>query len=457
MSDKDKEGVKIDSLELENVKRVRAVELRPGRDGLTVIGGRNGQGKSSVLDAIMWALGGEKYRPDEPTRQGAATPARVRVEMSNGLVAERRGKTGALHVTDESGRKAGQQLLNEFVSQLALDLPRFIHGSDADKATALLHTLGIDDQLAALDGQIRGTYEDRQLAGRDAKAKRAHADRLPRHPDAPDAPVSVADLVREQQGILARNGERQRKRDRAAQLRRAVDDDHREQDAARQAVEDATRRAAEARARLEEANTRAARDAADLADAEKTAEQLVDESTAEIEASIASIEKTNAMVAENQRAADADAEAARAEAEYDSLTDRLEGLRDQRRSLLDGAPLPLEGLSIDEAGRLTYLGHTWGDMSGAEQLRAATAIVRATKPECGFVLVDELEQMDPQTLADFGAWAEAQGLQVIGTRVASDDTCTVVIEDGRVAGAETEAGKPEEGTGDAPAPQWKEL
>lgn len=169
------------------------------------------------------------------------------------------------------------------------------------------------------------------------------------------------------------------------------------------------------------------------------------------------------MVAENQRAAEADAEAARAEAEYDSLTDRLGGLRDQRRSLLDGAPLPLDGLSIDEAGRLTYLGHTWGDMSGAEQLRVATAIVRATKPECGFVLVDELEQMDPQTLADFGAWAEAQGLQVIGTRVASDDTCTVVIEDGRVAGTEAEAGKPEEGASDAteddgaPAPQWKEL
>ena len=73
-------------------------------------------------------------------------------------------------------------------------------------------------------------------------------------------------------------------------------------------------------------------------------------------------------------------------------------------------------------------------MSASEQLRVATAIVRRLKPECGFVLVDKLEQMDPQTLEEFGAWAESEGLQVIGTRVAVDDTCQIIIEDGRVAG-----------------------
>ena len=105
-------------------------------------------------------------------------------------------------------------------------------------------------------------------------------------------------------------------------------------------------------------------------------------------------------------------------------------------------------------------------MSGSERMRVATAIVRATKPECGFVLVDKLEQMDPQTLAEFGAWAEDEGLQVIGTRVATDGTCDIVIEDGRVEGqGEAEAapvpeaigrdGRPEQAQ--ATRRKWKEL
>ena len=56
-------SVKIVNLEAENVKRIKAVQIVPAETGLTVIGGNNGQGKTSVLDSIAWALGGEKYRP----------------------------------------------------------------------------------------------------------------------------------------------------------------------------------------------------------------------------------------------------------------------------------------------------------------------------------------------------------------------------------------------------------
>ena len=55
-------SVKINKLEIENVKRIKAVKLEPTANGLTVIGGRNNQGKTSVLDSIAWALGGEKFQ-----------------------------------------------------------------------------------------------------------------------------------------------------------------------------------------------------------------------------------------------------------------------------------------------------------------------------------------------------------------------------------------------------------
>ena len=102
-------------------------------------------------------------------------------------------------------------------------------------------------------------------------------------------------------------------------------------------------------------------------------------------------------------------------------------------SVLAGAVLPLEGLSVED-GELTYHGKKWDGMSGSDQLKVATAIVRALNPECGFVLLDKLEQMDLQTMQTFGQWLETQNLQAIATRVSTGSECTIIIEDGHVAG-----------------------
>jgi dsDNA-specific endonuclease/ATPase MutS2 len=173
---------------------------------------------------------------------------------------------------------------------------------------------------------------------------------------------------------------------------------------------------------------------ADLLMAKAEADKLVDVDTTEIEQSIANIETVNAKVRENQAWARAEEAANESTTEAENLSKKLEDLRKKRVDLLDGAPLPLDGLAVDSDGRMTYHGQVWSDMSSAEQLRVATAIAQATKPDCGFVLVDELEKFDSQQLAEFGAWATERGLQVIGTRVGTDDACTIIIEDGKVEG-----------------------
>ena len=408
--------VKINALELDDVKRIRAVKLEPTESGLTVIGGRNNQGKTSVLDAIAWALGGDKFRPSGAVREGSAVPPHLKVKLSNGITVERCGKNSDLKVTDDTGKRGGQQLLNAFISSFALDLPKFMDSSPKEKANVLLKIIGVGDKLAEYDKAESTLYNRRLEIGRIAEQKEKFAAEMPFYDNAPPDVVSVSELIAEQQNILARNGENRRKRERAEQLRAAHDD--------------LKNRIAFLRSQLAELEKQEAETAEDLRIAELTAKELHDESTAELEESISRIEDINARVRSNLDKVRAEEEAKHYKNEYDTLTGQINDIRENRRRLLDSAELPLKGLSVED-GELTYNGQKWDCMSGSEQLRAAAAIVRKLNPECGFVLIDKLEQMDIETLTEFGAWLEAEGLQAIATRVSTGDECSIIIEDGR--------------------------
>lgn len=400
--------VKINTLELENVKRIKAVTLTPAENGLTIIGGRNGQGKTSVLDAIAWALGGDKFKPTSPARDGSVIPPHLKIELSNGLVVERSGDSSRLKVTDPNGKKGGQQLLNEFVETLALDLPKFMSANAKTKADTLLKIIGVGDELYRLDNEEQRLYNQRTEVGRIADQKEKYAREMPVYAGLPEEPVSASELIKSQQEILARNGENQRKRAKLDEIRREYNSKAEE-----------LKRLTE---RVEELKS-------DLETALKTAEDLEDESTAEIEENIENIEELNAKIRANLDRQRAETEAAEIRAQYDELTERISSVREQRTELLNGAEMPLPGLSV-ENGELTYNGAKWDCMSGAEQLRAATAIVRKLNPNCGFVLLDKLEQMDADTLREFGEWLESEGLQVIATRVSTGGECSMIIEDG---------------------------
>lgn len=422
-------SVKIMALEAENVKRIKAVALTPSPTGLTLVGGNNNQGKTSVLDALAWALGGDRFRPDAAQRDGAVAPAHLKVKLSNGVVVERKGKNASLTVTDPTGRRSGQQLLNAFVEPLALDLPRFMDASDKEKADILLRIIGIGAELHTRDLEIKALYDKRTFTGQLAAQKKHFAEELISYPEAPDEPVSASDLIRRQQDILARNGENQRLRAQYAELEQQV-----------QQCVDELKRTRERIATLEQLRDELDAKHTKLFNqretARKTVSQLQDESTAELEASIRDIEETNRKVRANLEKSRAEDEAAQYAGEYDRLTESIQQKRADRMALLNGADLPLPGLSVED-GALTYHGKRWRDMSGSDQLRVAAAIVRRLNPDCGFVLLDKLEQMDMTTLQEFSAWLESEHLQAIATRVSTGSECQIIIEDGMVKDAGT--------------------
>lgn len=405
-------SMKINRLEIENVKRIKAVKIEPRENGLTLIGGNNNQGKTSVLDSIAWALGGERFKPSQATREGSVIPPNLHIVMNNGLIVERKGKNSALKVMDPNGNKGGQQLLNEFVEQLALDLPKFMESSGKEKAQTLLQIIGVGDQLLNLEKEEKELYQERLYVGRTADQKEKFAKEQPYFPEAPKDLISPSDLIRQQQEILARNGENQRKRENLHKL---------EQDY--QKINDDLSELLAKQKRIEE----------DLRIAKLSASDLQDESTAELEASISNIEEINRKVRANLDKEKAEDDAKVYRSQYNELTEKISDLRSKKNSLLDSAELPLPELSVAD-GELIYKGQKWDNMSGSERLKVSTAIVRKLNPDCGFVLLDKLEQMDMKTLQEFGLWLESEGLQAIATRVSTGDECSIIIEDGYVAG-----------------------
>lgn len=414
--------IKINKLELENVKRIKAVKLEPSENGLTIIGGRNNQGKTSVLDSIAWALGGERYRPSQVRRDGSVIPPHLHIVLSNGLVVDRAGKNSDLKVTDPNGNKGGQQILNEFVEELALNLPKFMESTDKEKANTLLKIIGVGDRLSELEKEESEIYNRRHFIGQIADQKAKYAKEMTYWQDMPKDLISAAELIAKQQDILAKNGENQRKRSRVTELEEEVKK-------LQYTVDSLTEKLAQA--------SQACMDAMEnLNIARKSAEELHDESTAELEENIRHIDMVNAKIRDNLNKEKAEEEAAEYRRQYEALTDKLEETRRLKRDLLQSADLPLVGLSV-ENGSLTYRGKRWDNMSGSDQLKVSAAIVRKLNPNCGFVLIDKLEQMDLDTLREFGEWLEKENLQAIATRVSTGDECSIIIEDGYGSSDET--------------------
>lgn len=413
------EQVRINALELENVKRIKAVTITPTEKGLTVIGGNNNQGKTSILDSIAWALGGEDFRPSNPAREGSTIPPNLKVTLSNGIIVERKGKNSSLKVTDPSGKKAGQTLLNDFIDRLAINLPKFMNSTNKEKANILLKIIGVGEQLAKFQLQENELYQERLTVGRIADQKKKYAKEQVFYDDAPDNLISPQELIDQQQAILAKNGENQRKREKVTQYEYQVST--------------LTDEVARLEQLLNAKKNELTKATYDLTISKTDAMDLIDQSTEELERNLADIEETNRKVRANLDKQKAEEDAKQYTEQYDALNIKIDNVRKQKMDLLNNANLPLQGLSVED-GELTYKGKKWDGMSGSDQLKVSTAIVRKLNPKCGFVLLDKLEQMDIDTLNEFNHWLKSEGLQAIATRVSTGGECSIIIEDGMVKG-----------------------
>ncbi|WP_422928625.1 AAA family ATPase [Singulisphaera sp. PoT] len=412
--------MRLHGLRIENFKRVQAFDFRFNKAGTIEICGRNGQGKSSVIDAIWAAIGGKDASPDQPIRSGARA-ASVVVDLGEIRVERRWDLKGGskLIVTDAGGAKKAspQTLLDGLIARLAFDPMEFARARPSAQAETLRRVSGLD--FTALDRRRAEAYAERTEVHRAIKAQEAQLAEMPEVEPTEEVSASA---------LHAKLAEANKHNASVDQTMRTIDRKY-------DLIASLEREIKEAEAKLVGLKERLTTVESERAALAKDAPVAID--TAPILAEITSIEETNTRARQfrDREAAAANLDANRRHAS--KLTASIDGIDAERSRILAATEFPIPGLSLEAdsqgASYVTFNGVPLAQSSTAEQIRVSLGMSAALNPQLRLIIIKEGSLLDDRSLALVAGWAEENDYQVIVERVADEAKgFGVVIEEGLV-------------------------
>lgn len=405
-------------LSAENYKRLRAVDITP--DGNVVfIGGRNAQGKTSVLDAIWAALaGGEASRAtQQPIRDGQDT-AVVRLDLGDMIVTRRWTKddSGTLTVESADGAKysSPQKVLDELIGARAFDPLAFTRQSAREQVATLVATVDLPFDPDELERERKGVFDRRTEINREvAKLEGQLAGYPDVDPSLPAEETSAAELLAEAEAARQQNA--------------AVDRAINELAARQSARERAERALADAQKALEAAVA-----------AEKEQLTVLDGLPERVDVTaiterLGALEQTNARVRAQQHRAAVAAELTERREASAQHTLKLQAIDKRKADALAAVEFPVPGLSFNETG-VTYNGIPFSQASAAEQLRVSVALAMAANPTLRVLRILDGSLLDSASLEIIAEMAEQNSYQCWIEVVDESGSVGFVIEDGTVKG-----------------------
>lgn len=421
--------MKIVQLQAENVKRLKAVEISP-EGHIVEITGRNGQGKSSVLDAIWWALAGTTHIQAVPIRKGE-NEARIRLDLGEIKVVrtfrKREDQTFttsiAVESTDGARYPSPQRMLDGLLGALSFDPLAFTRMDRKEQLHAMRRFVpGVD--FEAIEAANKADFDRRTEVNRQVKALRAQAAGIAVPADAPAERIDDAALVAELEQAGDHNALIERRR--AGREAAAAEVKRLDAEAERLRGEIAV-----LTDRLRDTEGTADQKRGQLANAE-TLPKPID--TAALRERIAAASRLNAAFDARNRRAGIERDAESAEEQSAVLTNAIADRKAAMQAAVAKAEMPVPGLSFG-ADEILLDGVPFDQASSAEQLRTSVAIAMAANPKLRVIRVQDGSLLDEEAMRILAEMAQAADYQVWIEVVQSGRSAAIVIEDGAVKGA----------------------
>ena len=407
--------MKIIQLTAENIKKLKVVDITPTKDFIQITG-KNGSGKTSVLDAIWWALAGKDAIQGQPIRKGEHK-AMIRLNLGECVVTRRFTESGTtLVVENGDGFRAAspQAMLDAIIGHLAFD-PLEFSRMDAKKqfdALKVIADVGVD--LEALTKEDENDKNRRRDITRDIKTLQGQLAGIVYPFDAPDEEVNVGDLIKELGELENRNTivlENERAREKYEARIKEID------------------------ATIEDLQAKIA----DLKEAKVRGHAMIDalpamtaKSTDSVKAQIAGAQEINKGVAAKKQNGELNAKIALMQNNVDVIETILKERESIRAKALLESKMPINGLTLGDK-EVLYRDIPFDQLSAAEQLRVSVAIAMAANPKLKVIRIKDGSLLDDASLKIIQEMAAEREYQVWCETVNTTGKVGIVMEDGEVA------------------------
>ena len=450
------EGIQILALEVSNIMRVRIARIIPPKGAVIEIGGKNGQGKTSLLRAIDFALTGTTKVPSQPIRAGQSH-GYVKVDLGDFIVTRHfsrvdpeksdKGNTFFSKLVIEGKNrevfKSPQALLDSFMGAFTFDPLGFMRLSDQPtrQLEALRKVVTFSEDIDAIERERKEAYDSRRDKSREldsAKARLA-ATETPIE-GLPEKAIDTAALTQQLSDAYNHNNQVDAKlRQRAELLARA-------EAVAKEALgyrEEAKRllQLAQDLDGLHSPVTAAKVSGGRIQELEAQAEAVVipeQADTAALNNQLQEAQGVNAAVLRRDMRNGLLEEVKKLQGEFDKLNQTVEERTTRRAEVIATATMPIEGLSVsDDGSEVWYKGLPFGQASTAEQIRASAAIAIASSPKLRVMRIMDGSLLDADSMAILEEMATENNYQIWIERVGGDGTSSIVMEDGEAIGEGT--------------------
>lgn len=432
-----------------NILKISDIDFQLEGRNLFLIGGKNGQGKTSAINALLLALCGKRAwgdRPDVPLKDGE-DKGWVKVELSgdeelhqpDGMTVElyyRRKRNGEvkeeIKIVDPSGDEAAEPrtLLQQLYSNTAFDPLAFERLGKKEKRETLTRLLGLD--FAAEHKQIAALKEDRKLVKKDVDRMEMRVDEMVHHKDAPDEEPNVSDLVAELDAAQKQNKFN-------AELRRRPPSIKGQLATTREQAEKLAAEIQELQSRLETLYRNEEKLQEELKKAEAEVAGIEDADEAAIKAKIGEAGEVAKKVRANRERAAAVLTLKKAADSAASLTEQIDAIEADIQKRLAEAEWPVEGLALGADGVLLD-GLPFEQASKSQRVLASTKIGMKLNPKLRLLVCQDGNDLDQDSMAALEKMLEENDFQMLVELVtrtqADEDLCAVVIQDGEMKPAQ---------------------